>query len=126
MDIYDPLRAPDPDAWLSMDESERIAQVNEHHRHAGTELPNEQLHAVVHVIVENQIAMGDEEPTRATLDRLVGHGLDRHEAIHAIAGVLTEYLQDLVGDDGAAANSNEKYYQQLERLSAAEWLKSFD
>ena len=126
MDTYDPLHAPDPDAWLSMDESERIALVSAHHRQAGEELPNQQLHAVLHAIVENQIAAGDEEPTLATLDRLVGEGLDRHEAIHAIGGVLVGFLQDLVGDDVATANSNEKYYQQLEKLTAAEWLKSFD
>ena len=65
-------------------------------------------------------------PTRATLDRLVGEGLDRHEAVHAIGGVLVGFLQDLVGDDAAAGNSNEIYYQNLEKLTAAEWLESFD
>ena len=126
MNTYDPLKAPDPDAWLSMDESERIELVSEHHRHAGTDLPNEQLHAVVHAIVENQIAEGEEIPTRATLDRLMEEGLDRHEAIHAIGGVLTQFMFDLVNDDVATANSNEKYYQELERLTAAEWLESFN
>ena len=46
-------------------------------------LPNEKLHAVLHVVIENQIALGDEIP-----------GLDRHEAIHCIASVLAEFIHD--------------------------------
>ncbi len=60
MEVYDPLNAPDPDDWQSMDEDERMMLVTEYHRQAGVELPNEQVHAAVHVIVENQIALGDE------------------------------------------------------------------
>ncbi len=37
-----------------MDEDERITLVMEHHREAGVELPNEQVHAVVHVVVETK------------------------------------------------------------------------
>ncbi len=47
MEDYDPLNAPDPDEWQSMDEDERISLVMEHHRESGVELPNEQVHAVV-------------------------------------------------------------------------------
>jgi hypothetical protein len=32
---------------------------------------------------------------RATLNRLMGEGLDRHEAIRAIGLVLSEYIYDL-------------------------------
>ena len=56
MDKYDPLVAPDPDEWLSLDEQERIILVGDYHDEVGVEVPNEELHAVVHVIVENQIA----------------------------------------------------------------------
>ena len=61
---------------------------------------------------------------RATLDRLVGEGLDRHEAIHAIGSVLAEFMFDLMGD--GAVGGNEKYFRQLEKLNAAEWRESFD
>ena len=125
MDKYDPLVAPDPDEWLSLDEQERIDLVSDHHSEARAELPNEQLHAVVHVIVENQIAEGDEMPTRSTLDRLVGEGLDRHEAIHAIGSILAEFMFNLMGD-GTAAGGNEKYFRQLEKLNAAGWRESID
>ncbi len=76
MRAYDPLNAPDPDDWQSMGEDERMMLVMEHHREAGVELPNEQVHAVVHVVVENQVALGDEMSAQATLKRLIREGLD--------------------------------------------------
>ncbi len=124
MESYDPLNAPDPDEWQSVDEQERMILVMEHHREAGVKLPNEELHATVHVIVENQIALGDEIPARATLERLIREGLDRHDAIHAVGSVLVDYMQELAGGD-AAPNSNERYYEELKKLKAAEWLESF-
>ncbi len=122
---YDPLNAPDPDEWQSMDEDERLILVMDYHRRVGDELPNERLHAVIHVIVENQVAMDDEVPTRATVERLMREGLDRHDAVHAVGGVLMGYLQEIVGDGDAAPDINEGFYEELEKLTAAEWLEEF-
>ena len=121
---YDPLIVPDPDDWQSMDEHERIMLVMAYHQEAGVKLPNEQVHAVVHVVVENQIAMGDETAAQATMERLVHEGLDRHEAIHAIGSVLVEFMQEVLGDD-APQEVNERYDEELKKLTAAEWLKTF-
>ncbi len=124
MEAYDPLNAPDPDEWQSMDEDERITLVMEHHREAGVELPNAQVHAVVHVVVENQIALGDETSAQATLERMIREGLDRHEAIHAVGSVLVDFMQALMGGD-AAPGVNQRYNEELEKLTAAEWLETF-
>jgi len=124
MQAYDPLNAPDPDDWQSMAEDERMMLVLEHHHEAGVELPNEQVHAVVHVVVENQVALGDEILAQATLKRLIGEGLDRHEAIHAVGSVLMDFVQELLGDD-AAPEANQRYNEELKKLTAAEWLESF-
>jgi hypothetical protein len=124
MRAYDPLNAPDPDDWQSMGEDERMMLVMEHHREAGVELPNEQVHAVVHVVVENQVALGDEMSAQVTLKRLIREGLDRHEAIHAVGSVLMDFVQELLGDD-AALEANERYNEELRKLTAAEWLESF-
>jgi hypothetical protein len=120
---YDPLIVPDPDDWQSMDEDERIMLVMAYHQEAGVDLPNEQVHAVVHVVVENQVALGDETAAQATLQRLMSEGLDRHEAIHAIGSVLIEFVQELLGDD-APQDVNERYDEELKKLTAAEWLKN--
>ena len=121
---YDALNAPDPDDWQSMDEDECMMLVTEYHRQAGVELPNEQAHAAVHVVVENQIALGDETSAQATLERLMREGLDRHEAIHAVGSVLVDFVQALIRDD-AAPGANERYNEELEKLTAAEWLETF-
>ncbi len=114
MRAYDPLNAPDPDDWQSMGEDERMMLVMEHHREAGVELPYEQVHAVVHVVVENQVALGDEMSAQATLKRLIREGLGRHEAIHAVGSVLMDFVQELLGDD-AAPESNERYNEELRK-----------
>ena len=121
---YDPLNASDPDDWQSMDEGERMMLVTEHHRQSGVELPNERVHAAIHVIVENQIALGDETAAPATLERLMREGLDRHEAIHAVGGVLADYMQALVLGD-VAPEATERYNEELEKLTVAEWLETF-
>ncbi len=121
---YDPLNAPDPDDWRSMDEGERMMLVTEYHRQAAVEPPNEQAHVAVHVIVENQIALGDETSAPATLERLMREGLDRHEAIHAVGSVLADFMQALIRGD-AAPGANERYNEELEKLTAAEWLETF-
>jgi hypothetical protein len=51
---------------------------------------NDRIGATVHVIVENQVALGDAFPAKAVLIRLMNEGLDRHEAIHAIGSVLSK------------------------------------
>ncbi len=121
---YDPLNTPDPDDWQSTDEGERMMLVTEHHRQAGVELPNERVHAAIHVIVENQIALGDETSAPAALDRLMREGLDRHEAIHAVGSVLVDFMQALMRGD-AAPGATERYNAELEKLTAAEWLETF-
>lgn len=121
---YDPLNAPDPDDWQAMDEQERMMLVTAYHRQAGVALPNEQAHAAIHAIVENQIALGDETSAPATLERMMREGLDRHEAIHAVGSVLVDFMQALVRED-AAPGATERYNEELEKLTAAEWLKTF-
>jgi hypothetical protein len=126
MHRYDPLHAPDPKEWNALDEQERIRLVEQYHRRAHIRLPNAKVHAVIHAVVESQIALGDEIPVRRTLQRLMSEGLDRHDAIHAIGSILAQHIFDLVTAPEAAskANPNDAYNAALERLTAEEWLQS--
>lgn len=129
MKQYDPFTAPDPDEWLSMDEQRRIDLAREYHRRARIRLPDAKAHAVVHTIVESQIALGDEIPVRRTLQRLMAEGLDRHDAIHAIGMVLVEFISDLLSQPEAAhaerpPDANQPYYAALEKLTAESWRQS--
>jgi len=49
MEHYDPLLAPDPAEWLAVEEGQRIALVVDYHQRARVKLPNQRLHAAIHV-----------------------------------------------------------------------------
>jgi hypothetical protein len=61
---YDPLKPPDPQQWLALTERARMALVQDYHRRKRVRLPNEQVHAIAHAVVESQIALGDETPVQ--------------------------------------------------------------
>lgn len=119
---YDPEVAPDPSRWQELDEQERIMLTEAYHRRAGIEVPNMTLHATVHAIIENQVAMGDESPTRRAIERLMGEGLDRHDAVHAVASVLAAHINDTLQ---AGSPNNKAYDEAVERLTAESWRADF-
>jgi hypothetical protein len=122
MKKYDPLHPVDPEQWLALDEAERLDMILKYHRRTGVHLPNPQIHAQFHLIVETQIAMGDQIPVQATLGRLMAEGLDRHEAIHAIGYVLSGHIFDLLQGEIVDADPNPGYFAALEKLTAESWL----
>jgi hypothetical protein len=121
---YDPLVAPDPEEWRSLDETEQHRLVREYHRLARIKLPNEKMHAMIHAVVESQALLGDETPVQRTLQRLMGEGLDRHEAIHAIGLVLAEYIFDLLHQSESGGDPNPAYFAAVEKITAEEWRRS--
>jgi hypothetical protein len=125
IDGYDPYAAPDPKAWQALDEDERLSQVEAYHHRTGFQAERIRAHAVFHVIVENQIALGDEAPARRTLDRLMGEGLDRHEAIHALGSVVSDQIHRLMQDE-SAADPNEELYAAMEQLTAEGWRRMLE
>jgi hypothetical protein len=118
---YDANQNPDPAEWLALDEAERLRLVEEYHRRMQVQLPNATLHAVVHCVVENQIAMGDELPVRRTLERLISEGLDRHDSIHAVASVLMKHMYELMQHPATAPVDQSVYFGELENLTAKRW-----
>lgn len=124
MERYDPFNPPGAAEWLGTDEGERIELVRHYHRQAKAGLPNARLHAMMHVVVENQVAMGDELPVRRTVDRLQTEGLDRHEAIHAVGSVLAEHMYDLMKTGSPETDPNNRYWASLEKLTADGWRRA--
>ena len=120
---YDPHEHIISDAWLALDESERMQLVRRYHRRQRIRLPNETVHAVLHVIVENQVVLGDGFPAKAVLFRLMKEGLDRHEAIHAMGSVLSEKLFVVMSEHGAKGDLNADYAEKLKSLTAESWRK---
>lgn len=117
---YSPYRAPDSAQWLAADEEDKIALVLSYHRRRRIRLPALKAHSALHVIAENQVAMGDSYIARGVLSRLIEEGLDRHEAIHAIASVLARHFFRAM-QDPARAGGQENYDRELESLTAESW-----
>jgi hypothetical protein len=106
--------------------------IEDYHRREGIEVERPQLHATMHAIVENQIAEGDRLPVRRILLRLMSEGLDRHEAIHAIASVVAGHINELVRESTSQTrltkqnpeHANAALFSELEKLTAENWLRS--
>jgi len=123
MQKYNPLKAPDPEEWLAIDEHERIDMVVEYHRRKRIRIPGMEAHAAFHVTVENQIALGDETPVKRKLEQLMNEGLDRHDAIHAIAWILSQQVYRALKYK-KSSDLGKSYYAALEDLTAENWLNS--
>jgi hypothetical protein len=121
METYDPETPPQSADWLETDEGERIELVSSYHRRKKVQLPSPQLHAVIHVVVENQLALG-EEVVVETLARLQSEGLSRHDALHAIGSVLATDLYALMQETSEATGDvQSRYLERLKTLTAKNW-----
>lgn len=123
MDKYNPDQPVNSKNWLALDESIRIELVHDFHSELDLEMADEalSLHSTVHVLVENQLAMGV-ELIPETIAKLTRQGLNRHEAIHAIGALISEDIFDVLNGN-AEEFSQKKYRRKLEKITAKRWLK---
>ncbi|HZM44172.1 MAG TPA: hypothetical protein VFC14_05020 [Burkholderiales bacterium] len=110
MELHSPEHAPSPEVWLGLDEGERILLVEWYHRDARIPLPRStrRLHAAIHAVVENQLALNDEPVVRA-LARLTKEGLSRHDAVHAIGSVVAGEIFDRLKLQDGPDTANARY-----------------
>lgn len=118
---YSPDQDPDAEQWLALDESDRLRIIEDYHRQMRIQVPNVSAHAVVHCIVENQIAEGATLPVKRTIARLITEGLDRHDAIHAVGKILMEHMNELMKDPSAEQFDCAAYFAELETITAKRW-----
>lgn len=120
---YDASRRPKN--WLKLDEDKRLELVLEYHAKLSTPHPKTRaprVHAAVHVIVETQLATGDPPSARAALERLLSGGLDRHEAVHAIASVAVAWMEKALKSKEPLDAAG--YGLELDRLTVETWRES--
>ena len=126
LNAYDPDRQPNAQDWLELDEAERVQLVEHFHVRAKIDLPSVKTHAIIHLIVENQMALGVECTVRA-IPRLMGQGLSRHDAIHAVGSVYAEHFYEHV--TRAGKDSSEDLWAScsaaIDQLSAQAWLAKY-
>lgn len=118
---YDPEKQPIPAEWLALDEGERLHLVELYHRASRIRLPNVRLHAAIHTVVENQLALDDQPIVRNSLNRLLSEGLSRHEALHAIGSVVAAHVYDILKSSSVPDHSHAAYFSELETLTAEKW-----
>lgn len=121
---YDPDGSPRPHEWLALGEADRLDAVAAYHQKRRVAVPNPQLHAAIHVVIENQLALG-EPVVVETMARLQAEGLDRHEALHAIGSQLAEHLYQLMDERRDVQEpAYARYLERLHGLTAAAWRAS--
>jgi hypothetical protein len=81
------------------------------------------IHGAAHVIVENQIALGDPPATQEALTRLIGEGLTRHDAVHAVGSVVMAIVFDVTRGKG---DPNGKITRELAALTVVSWRAQTD
>src|SRR5262249_22992459 len=106
----------------------QLQLVESYHRRTRAPVPKggARIHALFHVVVENQVALGDKTPVKQTVQRLMAEGLDRHDAVHAVGSVLAGHMNDLLrgAEPNPTGDPNTAYYAQLEALTAHAWRRS--
>ncbi len=118
---YDPQAAPDPGDWRASDERARLRAIEDYHHRAALKMPNVRMHAVIHNVVENQLAEGLPEAV-AAMERLLRAGLSRHDALHAIGSVVAGQIHAMLSRQAPLDEGD--YALRLQALDPAAWLGS--
>jgi hypothetical protein len=118
-------RSPEPEFWERLSEDEQIDAIVSHHRIRSIKLPDQILHATAHLMVEQQLASGEAPHVVATCERLIREGLTRHDAIHAIAWVLTILINEAAAGE-IKENLKPVFEARLEQLTEESWYAAFE
>jgi hypothetical protein len=118
MTKYDPSKAPAPAEWNAESQEKQIQMIKAYHDMIGIPVPNLEKHATLHLIVESQIAMGDEIPVSKQVDRLLSEGADRHAVIHAIGNAFV-HLQQKANEHPDIKTSPVSFFKEIEALEGA-------
>ena len=99
-------------------QSDRINFALDSHHNSAADLLNQSstLHASIHVVVENQLALNTEFIPE-TLAALMKLGMSRHNAIHAIGAVILEELQSAT--QGGETFTSAQYRRKFDDLIKA-------
>lgn len=122
---YDAQQEPPAKVWIELDEQERTMLIDHHHQRLGrrhVKMPNPALHASMHAVIENQLAENNPPATRAALVRLMNEGLDRHEALHAVASIVSAHMFEMMKSQKDFDEAT--YCRELDALSAESWRAS--
>ncbi|MFZ6679635.1 hypothetical protein [Undibacterium sp. Tian12W] len=87
---YNPDQAQDRETWMALSPADKVRVAKNYHDSIRVKASKQ--HAYLHVFVEDQIAHGV-RPVVWAMERLQRKGMQRHEAIHAVAAVCAAHWQ---------------------------------
>lgn len=73
------------------------------------------VHITAHTTVENQLAQNDPKEVRQTIRKLMRQGHSRHDAIHAVGGVLMDEIWHILKENRPFDEA--KYLRDLKELT---------
>lgn len=120
---YDPDQAPDAARWLAARELDLVDLVERYHDDARIRTPNPRAHYSIHVMVENQAALAHRTPVAEAIARLMGEGLSRHDALHAVGSVLLTHMNRATATKVPV--SREAYFADVRALTAERWYRDY-
>jgi hypothetical protein len=101
-----------------VDQDQLLAQIDKEHRESPHPLEGGvpmRLHVTLHTVAETQIRLGAPAEVAETLQRLMGQGASRHDAIHAICNVVSEEVVQVMGKQRAYDEA--RYVARLKALT---------
>jgi len=104
-----------------MDELDRFALVESYHRNAGIS-----QHEAARNLTRHRRKSGRARrsvPVRNTLEHQINERIDRHEAIHAVASVLIEFISDVVRGSSAQFDPKRPVLHRAGRADGESWRK---
>lgn len=73
------------------------------------------MHVLLHLVVENQLALNDPPETRAILEKLMEAGSGRHEACHIIAEMIAKHIDRILTSETGSI-PKDSYRSELMQL----------
>ena len=95
-DRYEPNMKIDPEKWLEWSFTYRMVLINIAHVEMARQVKKKEdyyQHINLHYMMETALALNDPPGIRLTLARLIGSGMQRHEALHVAGEKLQEIFQ---------------------------------
>ncbi|HEX6040957.1 hypothetical protein [Longimicrobium sp.] len=75
------------------------------------------------MMVETQAALADETPVAEAIVRLMGQGLSRHDALHAVGSVLLTHMNEAMATNTPIRVA--AYYKDIRELTAESWYRDY-
>jgi hypothetical protein len=117
---YNPHGKPDAEDWLAMDDGEKSILVQIYHESKGIEIEGMQLHCLLHVVIENQLAMKIPEVV-AAYRKLRQKNVTRHNALHALMNIMGEFFFEIRKGVKMDQDANKEYFKRLKKIRASQW-----